>query len=61
MWFCVNSEHGACYYGYTPEEAWEQMESNFNIDIEDCDFYQSSGDSPKTFTLKLAELNPEED
>lgn len=59
MWFCVNTKNGSCYTGCTPDEAWYRMEADSNIDIGDCEFYESSSNSPKTFTLKLTEVNPD--
>lgn len=58
MWFCYDSNNSYAYVGDTPEEAWEAMEENHNVNIEDCEFYYD--ETPKEFTLKLTLVNPKE-
>ena len=58
MWFCYDSNRIYAFVGNTPEEAWKLMEENYNVNIEDCEFYYA--ETPKMFVLKMTLVNPEE-
>lgn len=59
MWFCVHPENGTCFAGNTPEHAWGQMEENYNVGPEDCEFYFVQ-DGPLCFANKLVQIHKED-